>query len=442
MFNFLAPNLNPIVTANSPYDDYYAPDNLISNDVQKSSLGYMAYAVVKPPVYLDFELVCSIDLQCIKLWPKLGSLKSTGFEIHVARNSKSQFIKIAQCSGLQEDGIVFVHNHQAAIEKKIQPNFKVYDFYRANLLPLKQVKFVRIRITETTRCPPVLKQIEIWGFISSRETNENREKVYQLNNASLQQPVCDNEVENKLEENSESTSESTNEDNDEFPVPEEFLDSLTYEIMALPMVLPCGKTIDQLTLLRHQQEEEKFGRPPSDPFTGQWFTQERKPVLNAALKAQIDRFLLKNAHEKAFESTPRTVGTVSNDSMRKRHYVVGACSSAQASSDETKRLKKSTESNTAESTMAAASTSRGSLDAAVQLALKNVTRYSRPIQAIDTNDSCRQCNQPNINSILYQIQSCLHIICKPCLTKCDRSKCSCGTEFKNSEVQRYHKRLL
>ncbi len=45
-------------------------------------------------------------------------------------------------------------------------------------------------------------------------------------------------------------------------IPPEFYDPLTCEIMALPVLLPCGQTVDRTTLHRYCQEQvSKFGAP-------------------------------------------------------------------------------------------------------------------------------------------------------------------------------------
>lgn len=91
-------------------------------------------------------------------------------------------------------------------------------------------------------------------------------------------------------------------------IPEEFLDAITVEIMALPMVLPSGKVVDQRTLDLHAQAEANWGRHPSDPFTGIMFSDGCRPVIDSALKARIDRFLVLNQDRKDLKTVPRTVG--------------------------------------------------------------------------------------------------------------------------------------
>eukprot|EP00116_Pleurobrachia_bachei_P005758 sb/3466020/ len=70
-------------------------------------------------------------------------------------------------------------------------------------------------------------------------------------------------------------------------IPEEFLDGITQSVMERPVILPSGNVIDQSSLERHEEEERKWGRPPSDPFTGLPFTDTRSPVHHTSLEYRI-----------------------------------------------------------------------------------------------------------------------------------------------------------
>lgn len=97
---------------------------------------------------------------------------------------------------------------------------------------------------------------------------------------------------------------------DDFEIPEEFLDGLTCDIMALPVRLPSGNVIDERTLERFANQEASWGRPLSDPFTAQPITGSRRPVYDTALKARIDSFLLKESHRPCLKNVPRTTGPI------------------------------------------------------------------------------------------------------------------------------------
>ena len=71
-------------------------------------------------------------------------------------------------------------------------------------------------------------------------------------------------------------------------VKEKFLDALTQEVMVLPMLLPSGQRVDRSTIDRHNSEELKWGRPPSDPFTGVPYANTQQPVFDFKLKMELD----------------------------------------------------------------------------------------------------------------------------------------------------------
>ena len=97
---------------------------------------------------------------------------------------------------------------------------------------------------------------------------------------------------------------------DDFEIPEEFLDGLTCEIMAMPVRLPSGNVVDECTLERFAKQEAAWGRSASDPFTAQPISASHRPVYDTALKARIDSFLLKESHRPCLQNIPRTTGPI------------------------------------------------------------------------------------------------------------------------------------
>ena len=51
--------------------------------------------------------------------------------------------------------------------------------------------------------------------------------------------------------------------------PSKFLDSITYDVMLLPMLLPSGHYVDRSTIDKLAINDTLYGRPPTDPFTGE-----------------------------------------------------------------------------------------------------------------------------------------------------------------------------
>lgn len=79
-------------------------------------------------------------------------------------------------------------------------------------------------------------------------------------------------------------------------VPERFLDEITYELMALPMLLPSGHFVDRSTLEKLQHTDSVYGRPPSDPFTGIYNIYKRIFVKVVLFCNCIKMFHFTNAH--------------------------------------------------------------------------------------------------------------------------------------------------
>ncbi|XP_031627313.1 RING finger protein 37 [Contarinia nasturtii] len=411
--NFLDPSFGITkINCSCAVDDFYSVENLVSSDAQKLSRGFMAYSVVKPPVELEIHLSHTIQLYSIKIWPQINSLKSIGFEIYVGGDVNDKYNKIASHFNLEENGIQFV-NSMDNIDHT-DANFIMVPFYSSARYKLRKVQNIKLVIKQTAKCVPVIKRMEVWGTISQFASKEQRVNFHQMMERKNQQ----NENAKSVETPSNIASNSVPCLNPTIDVPEEFLDTLTYEIMALPMVLPSGKVIDYSTLQKHTQQEEKWGRVASDPFTFQPFTETRKPVLNTHLKSQIDSFLLKN------NTAPRTVGNCTKRKLQDN----GECSN----------WAKKTFGLPAPST--ATQTNSQTLDEAIRNTL-NVGKYTTYKDNESNDNKCFQCLKVANNTILYEIRICSHFICRNCLVNNLCSICSCGKEFSNLDVTRHHQKM-
>lgn len=425
-----------------------------------------AYRVVKPPVELEFRLCCTIELCSIKIWSKIDSLKSTGFEIYAnGDDGQSEFRKVASHFNLQENGIIFINDSIITADNSGQEDFAVKPFYSSTRNQLRKIRAVKLIIKQTAKCVPVLKRIEIWGRVSRFATKEQKTSV---NKAIV-------EMNTQVESNSSSEhdgiyangtndvcDESIQTDTPSVTIPEEFLDAITYEIMALPMVLPSGKIIDSSTLVKHTENEEKWGRLPSDPFTGQPYTEARKPVLDVHLKSQIDSFLLKNCDMPEISMAARTVGSISKrrklapayefENRRFKAIKTEFPSNTKNHSPQltTVRTATATLPNPSSSlsslpppsssaSLATSQQKAQSLDEAIRRVLK-VGKYTAVsdncMQLGDTNN-CFQCSG-SVNNLLYTITTCSHLICRKCLIDKNLNTCKCGMAFNNINVKKYH----
>lgn len=281
MFNFLNLKLSPKIICRSPAMDNYEIDNLISDKYIERSRGFIAYSSIKPPVEIEVEFICPVNISYITLNTTVGSQKCTGIEIF-ARNSSVNYTSICK-SVYDNPGIVFC-NSKMYSKNNLPPNFNAnyhLAFFKCNTFNcFLNASAIKITIFRTEKSVPCLGSVEVWGTTSRACSTVTKETICRIMQKSDQ----------------DTTNTALNDKTVEFKIPEDFKDDLTYEIMSIPMTLPSGKTVDQKTLEKHINSEISFGRKPCDPFTGIKFSNTLKPVLNVALKSRIDMFLLQNTH--------------------------------------------------------------------------------------------------------------------------------------------------
>lgn len=449
VINIIDPNFETVLRCSCIEDDQYPLLNLTAKDQEKRSLGFMAYQVVKPPIDLEFNLMCCIELVSIKIWPQIDSLKSTGFEIFVKGNGvQSDYQKVGSHFNLKENGIQFMNTHFTECNVSQEMAFAISPFYHSVKNQLRKVENVKIVIKQTERCIPVIKRLEILGTISKFASEKQRlniqptiqriakEKENSTVNDEVRKQILKSYPDRKVEMDNAAN------------VPEIFLDAITYDIMSLPIVLPSGKTIDNSTLMKHNQQEEKWGRSASDPFTGQIFTDTRKPVLNDSLKVQIDAFLLKNSSNKGLGTIPRTVGTVG----KRKLFELKDKSLQNRSEIEDPDISFKRRSNESSCNATSVSTSDPAIanigSKKVDDLIRNVLNGRKyTIISKKDNDSyptCFQCvEQYRIGcSQFYKISLCSHFICRHCLVELNLKICKCGKLFGNNNLDKYHGQMI
>lgn len=153
LINFFHPALQPSISCSTLGAEDYPVENLISKDFNKSNRGFIVY-LSKPPITLDIKLMCPIQLMSIKIWPEVGSLKSTGFDIFTMTNGRNE--KIASCDNLSENSVVFCRSNDSA-ENQVSHTKKCY-FFR-NFRENAKVEKLTIRIWKTRNSSvPVIKK--------------------------------------------------------------------------------------------------------------------------------------------------------------------------------------------------------------------------------------------------------------------------------------------
>lgn len=382
-YNFLDSKLLPKISCKTPSTENYEIENLISDNYAKRIRGFIAYPAIKPPITIEIEFLCPINLFYILLKTTVGTQKCTGIEIF-AKNSLVPFTSICKAV-YDKNGIIFCNSRKYSADKP-PPNYNENHhlaFFKSNKFRIfLNTTAIRIVIFRTERSVPCLGGIEVWATTSKFCPPVTVQTIERIMNRTVSEPQS-----SKVD--------------DEFLIPDDFKDDLVCELMTIPMTLPCGKTIDQTTLDKHIENEAIYGRKPCDPFTGIKFTEKCKPVLNVALKSRIDMFLLKHSNKPQTFGLKRMLGGRINNER------------------ETKRIKMDNE-------------TANDLDAAIEKA-KSQLNYISFVNHDDEKIVCGICQ--NVQDFYYEIP-CKHLYCRNCLLGiCTELKCSvCNRKFQKSDV--------
>lgn len=313
--------------------------NLLHADRQHTGNGFMAERFIKPPVDIIFSFPFMIEIKEIFLDPSVGNQVSCGFEIFTASSSINQ--KLEECN-FQSVGKSPWNNSAFRLYRFVNHRYRQRlhmehcgtNNDRASTSTcdqgssfalrhrfsqfLVQVTHVKVKITRTRGGSiPCLRRVEIHGqpsyFCSKTDLVSFKQKVQllhekkELGHSSRDMEVFSKGPKPKKPDSSFELPISQ----DDKQIPDEFKDSLTCDLMSLPVILPSGHTIDQITLDKHTAAEAEWGRPPSDPFTGVAFSDSSKPVPNLLLKSRLDDFILK-AGRRYQHLARKTVGVPSH----------------------------------------------------------------------------------------------------------------------------------
>ncbi|XP_069674270.1 RING finger protein 37 [Periplaneta americana] len=466
MMNFCSSVLKPTISCSTVCNDGYEVTNLISGSVVERNKGFLAYNAIKPPITITINFPCSINIAFINLWAQIGYQKSTGFEMYASSASQPQDYQKTAHGYLESNdvGIVFFrrihYNEYTKLTKSIK-YFARTAFPANTYALLNNAVSIQIRIIKTNSSVPALAKVEVWGQPSRSCDKVLRNNIVKMwEERTLQEPETNAQAKNK---------EDTRVIDLKFDIPEEFLDSITYTIMALPFILPCGKIVDQSTLEKHEEQEAKWGRAPSDPFTGKMFTANNRPILATALKARIDKFLIEHSEEQELLTVPRTIGRkekndnseICNSDSDNNILDVNLnrpipCNSedetgCQAPSyhvyqtqNKRARLDKDNASNCKHDLKPSFSTHEEEIDLSLDLALQSTlsrlptyTRFSNS----NSETAIPQCVTCKSNDMLFKLP-CEHFLCRKCIVlkketsdlKCD----TCDNSFQSSDPVRYH----
>ncbi|KAK3913011.1 RING finger protein 37 [Frankliniella fusca] len=341
LINLCNPAFKTVVSCDTISSEGYEVTNLLSEDCQKRKNGFLSDRFIKPPVEITLKFPFDVNLKYIQIGAVVGQQKSSGLELY----SSSVPYNSSMCSGSpapnnqNKHGLICSPTIERIASVVLNDNergvviFCPLQYGRKNPNPVANVDLgfiqrsmmwkkrsviahtssLTLRIFKTCgSAVPAIGSLEIWGSPSSCMPANKLSGILNLWKSS-QEKLDSNETEGAAIEHVPYIPEAPSKKVNETvigDIPEEFFDAITWEIMALPMVLPSGKVVDQQTLDLHAQAEANWGRHPGDPFTGIMFSEGCRPVLDTALKARIDRFLVLNQDRKDLKTIPRTVGRV------------------------------------------------------------------------------------------------------------------------------------
>ncbi|KAL5285207.1 UBOX5 family protein [Megaselia abdita] len=442
LINFLNPKLNPKVTSDTVHEDDYPPSNLISTDFRKQNQGFQSYGVCRQ-ANLEFEFNHAIQVRQIKIWNSLGSLRSSGFDIYGEVNDV--FEKVGHVNNFNGDCLMMCFPRNQNSTASSQAHERILFFKNAGNF-LSDTKKVRIVCKSSGNTPPVLKKIEIWGFPSKSLSVAERNCIFSMWKSILNPDYGKKSPSPEIPAQSLSPSKTSEpNEKDDFEIPDDFLDSITFELMIFPTILPSGKIVDQSTIDKHSLNEANWGRSPSDPFTGVAFARGRQPILNLDLKARIEKFLLENSEH--FKNVPRVLGKVRRSTKRERPRKSSSSPVDYSSLFDydvplKKQKKHKLDFYSPPCTVTSSEYLRAQctpIDDAIEIALKKITKYSKPIplQPLTKAENCINCN---ITENLYKILKCNHLVCRSCLNNFTLNKqCTCRVSFNSIDVEKYHK---
>lgn len=164
LLNFCDSRLCPEIECSAINTDGYEVSNLING----SCKGYMAYSCIKPPVHIDITFLCNISINHVLIWPSIGSQKSSGFQLCSKNSNDNSIPYTVLSSGFldpHDAGVLFYSGDIDPTEIPTPANF-LRRYIKAPLT--KYVHVLRITIFKTEKSVPTLGKVEVWGTVSPR----------------------------------------------------------------------------------------------------------------------------------------------------------------------------------------------------------------------------------------------------------------------------------
>lgn len=327
--------------------DGYEVTNLLSKDVTLKNKGFLSDHFVKPPVNITIEFPCNIAIYRIVVDPVIGRQQSCDLKIFTGTKtvSKSWLYGNDENSQVDSEGLLlnnigFISSAEPCVicfqnsyfrERNIWKIDNLGDLYRfpvrsglkaRNQGSLCNVSHLNICVTRTKNSGSVaIKRLEVWGMPAFNVPFVLQQHLLDVFRKAVHPETEQAKIESNESEETFPSIQIPQEDanfiiENDVQVPEDFIDQITFEIMSVPMILPCGKNIDQSTLERFVNVEASWGRAPSDPFTGVLLAPGHQVIPNVALKARLDQFLVRHSDKL---NVARTLGR--SESLTAKHEI-------------------------------------------------------------------------------------------------------------------------
>lgn len=298
---------------------------------------------------------------------------------------------------------------------------------------LNHCRFLSIKITQTQGAGiPVIASLKVIAKPHSLDhIKQPKLTIKEPNSTNVEQTVSSREPDEQFEESDDLTLHSD--------IPKEFLDPLTCNVMSLPLILPSGYVVDQTSLDRHIEMEKSWGRNASDPFTGVLLTHANQPIINHKLKERIDKYALLNDITVGRTSgrRKRRVDSVYGESSKKINSGSSYMPSYQTFDDTSSKNDFPSTVNRSEDHNNAPG---GNLTSRLSKLLGKTSNMRTVAVPTTGNKNCMKCQQID-RSLVYKL-SCLHVICRTCLTGLvDDSviKClGCLQKTNKAQLVRFH----
>ncbi|XP_036434687.1 RING finger protein 37 [Colossoma macropomum] len=309
--NLCLPHFQTTAHCNKLCADGYDVSNLLSGDPAARRRGFKLEYFLRPPLHVTLHFqtrveLCRVD---IELWPcgmdqgsitrrlEIFTCSDLVSKISECAQETGQFKLVGRCDLREEVLVCFKHSnfrHRAPfLEPPPEPSAQVkqHELWSRGLQSLRSVAQLRVSLPYGGAASALgIKSLAVWGIPAHCCPPLELEKFQEAHFQSLKPKPPSFSLVSPV-----TTSPSLprpNPSSSKTPIPEEFLDPLTQELMVLPMILPSGMVVDSSTLEEYQKQEAAWGRLPNDPFTGVPFTQDSKPLPNPLLKSRIDSLML------------------------------------------------------------------------------------------------------------------------------------------------------